>query len=263
MKPKISIITPTKNSAATLEASIQSVVTQKGDFYEYILVDGGSVDETLQIIKRYQHVVTRWISEPDNGIYDAMRKGIALARGDYICFLGSDDTLCPDIHRIVSFLRDSRSIYYGNAFLSVTREVYDGPFNKYKITYDNICQQAIFYPESVFKEFRFNERYSVGADYELNLRLFWNSPYTFEYLPFIIAKFSQRGTSAMIVDQNLNADKIQIIRKNAPAGIRVFFYVTHYVPMVRMCSDQILKIFQHFHEMRSKKKYVFRTPPAE
>jgi glycosyltransferase involved in cell wall biosynthesis len=256
MKPKISIITPTKNSAATLEASILSVINQDCDCYEYILVDGGSLDDTLPIIRKYGHAISHWTSGPDNGIYDAMRKGIEQAQGEYIYFLGSDDLLCPGIlQKLVPLLKEPQSVYYGNAFLSVTRDVYDGPFNRFKIIYDNICQQAIFYPASVYEDYQFNEKYPVGADYELNLRLFLNSAYSFEYVPFIIAKFSQTGISATLVDRDLDSDKRLIIRQNASLVVLVFFYLTYYVPGVRFCSEKILGVFQNIQEMRSRKKY--------
>ena len=104
--PKFSIITVTYNAAKVLEDTIQSIVTQTYKNLEYIIVDGGSTDETLDIIHKYQEHITTVISEPDQGLYDAMNKGIKLATGDYLCFLNAgdglheDDTLLQMVHSI-------------------------------------------------------------------------------------------------------------------------------------------------------------------
>lgn len=94
--PKFSIITVTYNAAKVLEDTIQSIVTQTYKNLEYIIVDGGSTDETLDIIHKYQEHITTVISEPDQGLYDAMNKGIKLATGDYLCFLNAGDSLHED-----------------------------------------------------------------------------------------------------------------------------------------------------------------------
>ena len=106
LHPKFSIITVTYNAGAVLEDTIQSVITQTYKNVEYIIVDGGSKDRTLQIIEQYKEHIHTVISEPDKGLYDAMNKGIALASGDYLCFLNAgdcfheDDTLQQMVHSI-------------------------------------------------------------------------------------------------------------------------------------------------------------------
>lgn len=97
---KVSIITVALNSAKYIEDCIQSVLSQTYNNIEYIVVDGGSTDGTAEIIKQYEDRISRWISEPDKGIYDAMNKGIALATGDIIGILHSDD-LYIDEHVMV------------------------------------------------------------------------------------------------------------------------------------------------------------------
>ena len=89
--PLISIITVSYNAAATIEQTILSVINQDFVDYEYIIVDGGSTDGTVDIIKKYQEKFAYWVSEPDNGIYDAMNKGVKIAIGDLIALLNSDD----------------------------------------------------------------------------------------------------------------------------------------------------------------------------
>ena len=102
--PKFSIITVTYNAEKVLEDTIQSVISQTYHHIEYIIVDGASKDGTLSIINRYRSRIHTVVSEPDKGLYDAMNKGIALASGDYLCFLNAgdcfheDDTLLSLIH---------------------------------------------------------------------------------------------------------------------------------------------------------------------
>ena len=96
LHPKFSIITVTYNAEAVLDDTIQSVVSQTYKEIEYIIVDGGSKDRTMQIARRYQDKISVLISEPDKGLYDAMNKGIRQSTGDYVCFLNAGDQLHED-----------------------------------------------------------------------------------------------------------------------------------------------------------------------
>ena len=104
--PKFSIITVTYNAGSALEDTIQSVLTQSSKNVEYIIVDGGSKDRTLDIVRQYLDRISIVVSEPDQGLYDAMNKGIRLATGDYLCFLNAgdelheDDTLLQMVHSL-------------------------------------------------------------------------------------------------------------------------------------------------------------------
>jgi len=91
--PKISVITVVRNCAATLGRTIESVIWQLGDDAEYVIVDGASTDGTIGVIKAYEDRLAHWVSEPDRGIYDAMNKALALARGEWVIFLGADTPL--------------------------------------------------------------------------------------------------------------------------------------------------------------------------
>ncbi len=101
MSLKFSVITVSYNSENTIEKTIKSIIAQKYPDIEYIIIDGGSTDNTVNIIKKYEQQITRWISESDQGIYDAMNKGINMASGDVISFLNSDDWYEEDIFQIV------------------------------------------------------------------------------------------------------------------------------------------------------------------
>ena len=115
--PKFSVVTVTYNAQSTVEDTIQSVITQTYHAVEYILIDGASTDGTLSIVNRYRSKIAHVVSEPDRGLYDAMNKGIALATGDYLCFLNAGDCFHEDdtLQHIVHSLEGDRlpDVIYG------------------------------------------------------------------------------------------------------------------------------------------------------
>ena len=165
-KPLISVITVVYDAVENLESAIQSVLNQTYDNIEYILIDGGSTDGTLDIIRKYDDVIDYWVSEPDSGVYDAMNKGVGLSQGEYVLFLGSDDSLFDVLHEAVDCFGNGIGIvsYYGNVILSKDKRVYDGKFYPLKLFIKNIPHQAIFYSKCVFDAYKFNCKYKYVAD---------------------------------------------------------------------------------------------------
>lgn len=118
IQPKISIITVAYNSAATIEETIQSVISQSYPHKEYIIVDGASTDNTMEIVNKYKDHIDRIISEPDRGISDAFNKGIALATGDLIGIINSDDHLLPEtLEKVAACYDGETQIYKGDVML--------------------------------------------------------------------------------------------------------------------------------------------------
>ena len=101
---KVSIITISYNAEKTLEQTIKSVINQTYKNIEYIIIDGGSTDNTLNIINNNEAKITKWISEPDKGLYDAMNKGAELAQGDYLIFMNAGDTFVDELQQVQLFL---------------------------------------------------------------------------------------------------------------------------------------------------------------
>src|SRR5437764_13821458 len=124
---KVTIATVVFNGAATLTETIESVVRQSYSNIEYVIVDGASTDKTLDIIKHFssQYNFIKVKSEPDKGIYDAMNKAQQMATGDFLIFLGSDDTLNNDtvIEEFANFVTGINSVYYGDVLLKDTKEL--------------------------------------------------------------------------------------------------------------------------------------------
>ena len=122
---KISVITATYNSGVYLEDSIKSVIQQKDDNLEYIIIDGGSKDNTVDIIKKYSQYISYWVSERDNGIYDAWNKGVKKATGDWILFIGGDDFLKPDAIKLYRDFIVSNNISKDCLYISSKMELID------------------------------------------------------------------------------------------------------------------------------------------
>ena len=223
MNPKISIITVVRNGAGTLESCIRSVVVQNYQNVEFIVMDGGSTDGTLDILKHYDGKIAFWSSEPDRGVYDAMNKGVRRATGDWILFLGCDDTLSADLQTVAPLLSHANIIYYGDAYWQGRKRLYDGPFTTAKLARTNICHQVIFYPKAVFEKYSFNLRYCLQADWELNMCCFSDPAFRFQYLPLQIAVYNDlHGLSSVKRDLALERDYITLMWRHFPWHIALW-----------------------------------------
>lgn len=213
--PSVSVITAVYNAKDSLEATIQSVLGQGYPDLEFVIVDGGSVDGTLDVIQRYDDRIEYWISEPDRGIYDAFNKGVDCSRGEWLYFLGAGDRLKDGkvIERFFSSTPRNRFLY-GNVSWGDTGKIYDGKFTPLKISRRNICQQAIFYHRSLFEELgKFDTRYPILADWEFNVRCFGARNVRPLYRNIIVAEY-QLGGISKASDPALERDKERLIRKH-------------------------------------------------
>ena len=202
---KVSIITVCYNSASTIERTLRSVLQQTYDNYEYIIIDGNSTDATLSILERYEPLFQgrmTIVSEPDNGIYDAMNKGIGKAKGQLVGIVNSDD-------------------YYEENAVEMMVEAYQENPGKYMILYgfqrnlqgeqvrsvvlfhhDFLDKQMITHPtcfvtKAVYEDFGvFDTSYRSSADYEFMLRLFHEGKVTFKPVYRIISNFQMGGMSS-------------------------------------------------------------------
>ncbi|HVI72661.1 MAG TPA: glycosyltransferase family 2 protein, partial [Pyrinomonadaceae bacterium] len=188
--PLVTVITVVFNGAKTLEQAILSVITRSYDNIEFIIIDGGSTDGTLDIIRKYEHAIDYWVSEPDKGTYDAMNKALDVALGERIYFLGCDDLLVNNLRDIAPLFRNRDVLYYGDVYMIHRHRLYDGAFNGCKLVVRNICQQAIFYPRAVFEKYRFDTRYQTLADYHLNMSCYADPNLSLTYVPELVAIYN-------------------------------------------------------------------------
>lgn len=169
-QPLISIITVSFNAAKTIEQTILSVVNQTYSNIEYIIIDGGSTDGTVDIIKKYEDKITYWVSEPDKGIYDAMNKGWKIAKeSSHILFIGADD-------KIINLPTESFMKEYPNTIIYGEVQLADRVFYSvcnWKLRLGNtLHHQALLVPKKLHIQPPFNTKYPTYADYDFNLRLY-------------------------------------------------------------------------------------------
>jgi glycosyltransferase involved in cell wall biosynthesis len=223
-QPLITIIMPVFNGAKTLESAILSVKRQDFGNLEFIIVDGASTDGTLEIIRKHELSIDYWVSEPDLGIYDAINKGVRLARGRWLYILGSDDTLRDSLRAVAQFLCDEHTVYYGNVFRTRSKRLYEGAFGPWKLSRRNICQQAIFYPRSLFDERQFDLRYRLLADWEFNIRTYSDSRFQFQFIPVTIADYNDlTGVSSVATDVQFWMDYGRLLGECMPWPVYAWF----------------------------------------
>ncbi|SEO23601.1 Glycosyltransferase involved in cell wall bisynthesis [Mucilaginibacter gossypiicola] len=206
MNPFFSIIIPLYNCESTLQQALNSITSQGFKNYELILVDGGSNDNTQFIISNFKkagnhHI--QFISEPDRGIYDAMNKGIDMATGQCLYFMGGDDILnSPAIlDQIYNAIQNEPvDLIYGNVTGTVSNTKYaDDNINK--VLSRGIHHQGIFYKREVFNDTgKYNLKFRVAADYHLTLKVFCNPAFKTKYIDLDIARFGEAGLSSSVYD---------------------------------------------------------------
>jgi glycosyltransferase involved in cell wall biosynthesis len=204
---KVSLITVCYNSARTIEDTLKSVESQNYPNIEYIVIDGGSKDNTNEIILKYKDVVTSHISEPDDGLYDAMNKGVQVATGDVVGILNSDDVLADEfvIEKIVAGFSDvnvdavySDLVYVAENDLNKLTRLYSSKvFSKRMIRFGIMLPHPTFYvkKECYMQLGLYKTDYRVAADFELLTR-FISQGIKIHRLPFISVKMREGGVSS-------------------------------------------------------------------
>ena len=193
---KVTVVTAVLNDAGHIEQTILSVISQTDIEIEYIIVDGGSKDGTLELIGKYKDKISLLISEPDRGVYDAMNKGIKYSTGDFVYFINSGDVLLnPSILSKIKLeeLKEKNAIIYGNVIVAYGNiEALEKPrpfFNsKMKFKGIGICHQSMFFPGKLIRNEKYDLSYNIAADYDLAYRL-WRKGTVFLYKDITIAKY--------------------------------------------------------------------------
>lgn len=244
-RPLISIITTVYNADSTLEATIESVLSQKKGLFEYIIIDGGSSDRSIHIIQNYEHELAEWVSEPDKGIYDAMNKGIDRATGEWLFFLGADDRLTEGIlMKISEYLDPKFSAVYGKVVYD-TGHGMRSTVGLRSVLENTLHHQSAFYHRSLFNEFRYNTIYRVNSDYELTLKLYLEKRLT-KYIPAVIAICGSNGVSSMLSSTETNDLRSRYVKNVFLNGILSNllngYYTYHRTK--RILKTAIMRIFK-------------------
>lgn len=223
--PRVSVVTVTYNAEKVLERTLRSVLTQTYPYKEYIIIDGNSKDTTLEIIRKNAHHIDFWLSEPDQGIYDAMNKGIAQASGDYIIFLNAGDTFFEEKTLEKIFEQNTEAdIYYGESqMIDPTTLQPVGLRSEFtphklpqKLTWKSmawgmvVCHQAILVKKSIIEDFDLSYRYSSDIDWVIRML---KKAKTIQHTNQIIATYLLGGISAQKRKKSLG-ERYQILQKH-------------------------------------------------
>lgn len=197
-KPLISIVTVSYNAGPVIEKTIKSVISQNYNNIQYLIIDGGSKDSTLDIIDEYKVYFSFFISEPDKGIYDAMNKAINVATGEWIIFMNAGDLLVDGVLNEIfgKEIDNFTEVIYGDAIVKYpfgNRYIQAGFFtnNDFNLPF---CHQSAMVRTKYMKQYQFDLRYKVAADYNFFYTLY-KMERKFLYVPIPIAQYDAIGFS--------------------------------------------------------------------
>lgn len=226
---KITIITITYNSESTLEKTILSIINQKYENLEYILIDGGSTDNTMKIVGKYQKYFAKIVSETDNGIADAFNKGISYATGDVICMMNSDDTMPQGVAQIVAnnYCEDV-DVYYGdvivvNETLGYKSKQMPSLLTDFEYTLP-FCHQSTYVSRKAYEKYGvYSLDYRLAMDYELLLKMYKRGA-KFKYIPNVLSEFRRGGSSSVNIQSVAQEVKNISIKYGANKFKTTIFY---------------------------------------
>lgn len=196
--PRFSIIVPLFNMAVPLRVCLTSIVRQTYSNYQVVVVDGGSTDGSMDVAAEFTAELSERLvlhSGPDEGVYDAMNRGVGIASGEWVLFLGADDALYADqtLAEIAAFL-DTHSpsdLVYGDVLARSSGARHAGTFDLDRLLFEmNICHQAIVYRRELFSTIGpYNLKYRTWADWDFNIRCFSNPALNIRYMNIIVAQW--------------------------------------------------------------------------
>lgn len=241
-KPLISIVTVSYNAASSIEYTINSILSQTYENIEYIIIDGGSTDNTIDIIHKYTDRISYWISEQDRGIYDAMNKGIKLATGQWINFMNCGDSFYSK--DIVENFTQTLQNYSFDIFYGDVRLIYDwGIINRKPLEIHKMkkqmpfCHQSCFVDIHLMKKHLFDLNYKICSDYNFFLYCYLNKK-VFHYEPIIVSLYN--STCGLSFDNMLESHKemAHISKQDKTLFWRIKYiyirsslYVKQYIPI--------------------------------
>jgi Predicted glycosyltransferases len=231
MGTQLSIITVNLNNKEGLLQTMHSVLNQTWQGFEYIIIDGGSADGSVDLIRDYENKLTCWVSEPDNGVYAAMNKGISYAKGEYLLFLNSGDTLleADTLKNIIPLIFDEQvDLLYGDLRFDHGESYVDYVFPD-DITFEFLCQRSLGHPSAFIKRVLFErignyeEHYRICADWVFFTSAICLHNCTYKHVPYVITSFDTHGISSQQKYQN----QIKKERMHALTSKFRFLYEMH------------------------------------
>jgi glycosyltransferase involved in cell wall biosynthesis len=223
----VSVVTVVFNGESYLEQTIQSVLNQTYENIEYIIVDGGSTDGTLDIVKKYDDQIDYWISEPDKGIYDAMNKGLSLVNGELIGIINADDWYQPDtIATVIEYTNKepAAGVYYGMLRIWKDEELYFIQGNTVRqLEKTMIAHPTCFVKKNCYLNYgMFDTLYPIAGDYELMFR-FLKNDVQFVFIEKILTNFRTGGVCNTVYKKR-EFEKLKLLRSYRRIGPVYFLY---------------------------------------
>jgi len=214
------------NDAKGLEGTIKNVINQTYDNIEYIIIDGGSTDGTIDVIKKYEDKISHWVSEPDKGIYDAMNKGINLVTGDWINFMNAGDVFFDKsvVEKVVPILSNDIIIAYGDTILD------HGDYTslRHDLDLSKMCYGQVLGHQSSFvnaiyhKKNLFSMKYEIAGDYDFFLNAYIKNKDGFKKIPIVVSVFSMDGASSNHEIKS-TLERIRILKKAKQYKLKIRF----------------------------------------
>jgi glycosyltransferase involved in cell wall biosynthesis len=211
MKKQLSIITVNLNNASGLRKTIQSVVTQTYNDYEYIVIDGGSTDGSIAVINEFSDRITAWVSEPDRGIYNAMNKGILKAKGEYLQFLNSGDWLVNEtiLANVFEISRTADIIYGHLNIVSDKKSLVHKALNESRLSLIYFFNNTLPHPSSfiarkLFDGGLYDETYMISADKKFFIEKIICRNCTVQQIDEVVVNFDTSGISSRLENMIMN-----------------------------------------------------------
>lgn len=263
---KLSIITINYNAINGLQKTIDSVVSQSFNDYEWIVIDGGSTDGSRELLELYRDLFTFFCSEPDKGIYNAINKGLKHANGEYVQFLNSGDWLYDSftLEKVFTHIDGKYDIYYGNNIQvnennRLNKYIYPDNLGFLFFPYNNICHQATFYRRTLFENNPFDESFSIVSDWAMNLKLLFEGR-TFKHIDQFIVYYDNQGKSSA-TDRKHHDERTTAFEKYVPQQIKIDlaqyennYHFSRHRKSTRMIIDNAIRFAQWLDKLLSKKE---------
>jgi len=258
-KPLITIITVVYNGDKYLEETILSVINQTYDNIEYLIIDGGSTDGTMNIIKKYEDKIDYWISEPDNGIYDAMNKGVDCANGVWINFMNTGDVFSnsTDLEKIKKYFLPNTDVIYGSVLKKIQGfDIVEIPGSLSSLWKGMIfSHQSCFIKRSILSKYPFDISLKVAADFKQIFHIYSDN-YTFKEINFIISKIIADGVSdKRRLRSTLERFNI-VMRKSGGFKVLVYYFYLFIKEIIVLIVKKILpfQVNSLFYKLKYSKK---------
>ena len=222
---KLSVITINYNNCSGLKKTIESVVNQTATQFEYIVIDGGSTDGSVDVIKEYSDKIDYWVSEPDRGIYNAMNKGIDVAKGEYCIFLNSGDWFYD--YKILSLIiphLDGTDVIAGHV-IHDTGNICNVPLKmtvQLLYSHQACCHQSSFIKTPLLKKYRYDENYKIVSDWTFFIQIFIYDNALYKPIDIIVSVYDTLGLSSNNRSL-LDEEHVSVLRNDFPPRIYDYY----------------------------------------